>query len=121
MRTEEVRNLCSLYLAADFAEYERAEFSMYLIGTGVTRTLYELTARDRKTHAHLFDIRVEGTAEALAFRAHQAGTNSDAEAVSAAFQYARKVIDTNAYRNNKRFHLELKASSASLYQSRDGG
>jgi hypothetical protein len=28
---------------------------MYLIGTGVTRSLYELTAHDRKTGALLFD------------------------------------------------------------------
>ena len=121
MRREEIRDLFSLYCVAQSAAYDRAEFSMYLIGRGATRSLYELLAEDRKTHAHLFDIQVEGTEQALEFRAHQAGTNTDAQAVSAAFQYASKIIETNAYKNNKRFRLELKASSAALYQDRGDG
>ena len=114
MRTEEIRDLCSVYCVEELAAYDRAEFSMYLVGTGITRTLYELTARDRLTHAHLFDIRVEGTAQALDARALRAGTNSDAQAVLAAFKVARRIIDTNTHLHTRRFLLELNGGSTKL-------
>ena len=114
MRREEVRNLFEMYRGTEIANYEVAEFFMYLIGTGVTRTLYELTAQDRKTHTHLFDIQVEGSAEALESRAHKAGTNSDEQAVAAAFKVARRIIDTNAYKHHQNWHLEIRGASESL-------
>jgi len=46
----------------------------HLIGTGATRSLYELTAHDRKARAFLFDMQVEASAAALEARALKAGT-----------------------------------------------
>lgn len=65
MTTKQVRDLCGLYCVAEFANYEHMEFFMYLIGTGVTRSRYELTAHDRKTRALLFDMQVEAGTESL--------------------------------------------------------
>lgn len=69
---------------AEFANYEHAEFFMYLIGTGATRSVYELTAHNRKTHAFLFDMQVEASAPALEARALKAHTNTDAQPVAVA-------------------------------------
>jgi hypothetical protein len=49
-----------------------------MIGTGVTRSPYELTAHDRKACALLFDMQVETSAPALEARALKAGSNTDA-------------------------------------------
>ncbi|HKY54396.1 MAG TPA: hypothetical protein VJM08_08830 [Anaerolineales bacterium] len=65
MTTKQVADLCGLYSVAEFANDEDTKFIMYLMGTGVTRSLYELTAHDRKTHALLFDIQVEAATESL--------------------------------------------------------
>jgi len=62
MTTKQVRDLCGLYCVAEFANYENAELFMYLIGRGVTRSLHELTAHDRKMRALLFDMWVEASA-----------------------------------------------------------
>ncbi len=114
MTTKQVRDLCGLYCVAEFANYEQAEFFMYLMGTGVTRSLYELTAHDRKTHALLFDMQVEASAAALEARALKAGTNTDAQAVAIAFDYARRIIETKAYEQGKRFKLQIEARAESL-------
>ncbi|MCI0553457.1 MAG: hypothetical protein L0287_21120 [Anaerolineae bacterium] len=114
MTTKQVRDLCGLYCVAEFANYEHAEFFMYLIGTGATRSLYELTAHDRITRALLFDMQVEAGAPALEARALKAGTNTDAQAVAIALDYARRIIETRAYEQGKRFHLQVEAKSESL-------
>ena len=87
MTTRRVRDLCGLYCVAEFADYQRAEFFMYLIGTGVSRSRYELTAHDRRTGALMFDMQVEAGAPALEAHARKAGTNTDAQAVAAAFKH----------------------------------
>lgn len=116
MTTKQVRDLCGLYCVAEFANYEQAEFFMYLIGTGVTRSLYELTAHDRKTHALLFDMQVEASAPALEARALKAGTDTDAQAVAVALDYARQIIETKAYERGKRFQLQVEAENESLHR-----
>lgn len=117
MATKQVRDLCCLYCVAEFANYQHAEFFMYLIGTGATRSLYELTAHDRKTHALLFDMQVEASAPALEARALiKAGTHTDAQAVAVAFDYARRIIETKAYEQSKRFRLQVEARTESLHR-----
>jgi len=100
----------------EFANYEHAEFFMYLIGTGVTRALYELTAHDRKTKVLLFDMQVEASTPVLEARAQKASIYPDAEAVKMAFEYARRIIETKAYERGKRFRLQLEAATESLRQ-----
>ena len=114
MTTKQVRDLCCLYCVAEFADYEHVEFFMYLIGTGVTRSLYKLTAHDRKTRALLFDMQVEASAPALEARALKAGTHTDAQAVAVAFDYARRIIETKAYEQGKRFRLQVETGTESL-------
>jgi len=116
MTGKPIRDLCGLYCVAEFANYERAEFFMYLIGTGVTRSLYELTAHDRKTRALLFDMQVEASASALEARALKAHTNTDAQAVAVALDYARQIIETKVYEQGKRFRLQLAAKDESLHR-----
>jgi hypothetical protein len=115
MTTKQVHDLCGLYCVAEFANYERAEFFMYLIGTGVTRSLYELTAHDRKTGALLFDMQVEASASTLEARALKARTDTDAQAVALAFEYAKRIIETKAYEQGKRFQLQVEAETVSLH------
>lgn len=80
---------------------------MYLIGTGVTRSLYELTA-----HALLFDLQVEAGASALEARALKAGTNTEAQAVD--LDYARRIIEMKAYEQGKHLRLQVEAGIESL-------
>lgn len=87
---------------------------MYLIGTGATRSRYELTAHDRKTRALLFDMQVDASAPALEARALKAGTETDAQAVTVALEYARRIIETKAYEQSKRFRLQVEAKTESL-------
>ncbi|MDQ3007364.1 MAG: hypothetical protein M3R47_18510 [Chloroflexota bacterium] len=117
MTTKQVRDWCGLYCVAEFANYEHAEFFMYLIGTGVTRSLYELTAHDRKTRMLLFDMQVEVSAPALEARALKTGTNTDGQAVTIALGYARRIIETKAYERGKRFRLQVEAETESLHQA----
>lgn len=116
MTTKQVRDLCGLYCVAEFANYENAEFFMYLIGTGVTRSLHELTAHDRKTRALLFDMQVEASAPALAARALKVGTNTDAQAVAVALDYARRIVETKEYEQGERFRLQVETESESLHR-----
>lgn len=114
MTAPRVRDLCGLYCVTEFANYEQAEFFMYLIGTGVSRSRYELTAHDRKTHAPLFAVQVDASAPALEARARKAGTNTDAQAVAAAFAQARRIVETRAYEQGGRFQLQLEAEAENL-------
>jgi len=116
MTTKQIRDICGLYCVAEFADYEHAEFFMYLIGTGVTRSLYELTAHDQKTHASLFDMQVEASAPALEARALKAGTDTDAQAVAVALDYAQRIIEMKAYEQVKRFRLQVEAKTESLHR-----
>jgi hypothetical protein len=116
MSTKQMRDLCGLYCVAEFANYEHAEFFMYLIGTGVTRSRYELTAHDRKTHAFLFDMQVDASAPALEACALKAGTETDAQAVVVALEYARRIIEARAYEQGKRFRLQVETRTESLQQ-----
>lgn len=118
MTTKRVRDLCGLYCVTEFADYKRAEFFMYLIGTGVTRSRYELTAHDRKTGTLLFDMQVEATAPALEERARKAGTNSDAQAVAVALEHARQIVETDEFQPGAHFQLQIESETASLQHIR---
>ena len=114
MPTKSVRDLCGLCCVAEFSNYENAEFFVYLIGTGATRSRYELTAQDRSTGGLLFDIQVEASAPALQARAAAAGSYQDAQAVAVALDYARRIVDAKAYEQEKRYRLIVDVASESL-------
>jgi hypothetical protein len=115
MSRNQIRDLCGLYCVAEVANYEKAHFFMYLIGSGVTRSRYELTAHDRKTGELLFGMQVDASAKGLEARAHKANTSTDAQAVSVAVGYARQIVDTKAYGHGNRFLLEVEAGTSSLH------
>ena len=115
MSRNQPRDLCGLYCAAEIANYEKAMFSMYLIGMGMTRSRYEFTAHDRKTGKLLFGMQVDASARALEARALKANTNNDAQAVAVALGYARQIVETKAYGDGNRFLLEVEAGSSSLH------
>jgi hypothetical protein len=114
MATKRVRDLCGLYCVAEFADYQRAEFFMYLIGTGVSRSRYELTAHHRKTGALLFSMQVEASARGLEARARKAGTNSDVQAVAVALEDARQIVDADDYPPGAHFQLQVESETAWL-------
>lgn len=60
-------------------------------------------------------MQVEAGAPALEARALKAGTNTNAQAVSVALDYARQIIETKAYEQGKRFHLQIEAGTESLH------
>lgn len=115
MSTRQVRDMCGLSCVAQFADHAGAELFVYLIGTGASRSLYELTAHDRRTHTLLFDMQVEASAPALESRALAAGTGADAQAVSVAFEHARRIIDAKAYEQSRRYRLVVEAASETLH------
>jgi hypothetical protein len=115
MSRNQIRDLCGLYCVAEVANYERAQFFMYLIGSGVTRSRYELTAHDRTTGELLFGMQVDASARALEARALKANTSNDAQAVAVALGYARQIVETKAYGHGNRFLLEVEAGSSSLH------
>jgi len=63
-----VADPCGLSDFNRIAIYGHAELFVALMGTGVSRSLYELTAHDAQTHVLLFDLRIEASTEALARR-----------------------------------------------------
>lgn len=98
----------------EFADYKNAQFFMYLIGTGVSRSRYELTAHDRKTGGLLFDMQVDASAPALEARALKAGTNTDAQAVAVALRHSTQIVETDDYRPGAHFQLLVEAETESL-------
>ncbi len=94
--------------------YEHAELFVALMGTGVSRSLYELTAHDAKTHVLLFDLRLEASPEALARRGRQAGTSADEQVLVLAFAYARRILDADAYRRATHFRLQIETEAEVL-------
>jgi hypothetical protein len=116
MSTRHVGNMCGLYCPAEFAEYRSVEFFIYLIGAGVSRSLYQLTAADRGSGRAMFDMKVEASAEALERRAALAGTSADAQAVVIALQHARQIVDQDRGTDGAHFHLRIEAGGSTLQQ-----
>lgn len=114
MTTKRVRDLCGLNCVAEFADYQGAEFFMYLIGTGASRTRYELTACDRKTGALLFDIQVEASVGALEARACKAGTRFDTQAVALTLEHARQIVAAGSVPPGAHFQLEVESETVRL-------
>lgn len=108
------QDLCGLSGYNRIETYGRAELFLYLIGSGVTRVLYELTAHDARARDLLFDLQIEADAEALAARARQAGMSADDQAVAIAFDYARRLVDSAAYPPGARFRLLITAKGEGL-------
>ena len=105
---------CGLSDFNRIAIYGRAELFVALMGTGVSRSLYELTAHDAQTHTLLFDLRIEASTEALARRGRQAGTSADDQVLTLAFDYARRIMDAEAYRRTTHFRLQIETEAEVL-------
>jgi len=99
----------------DYAEtYGDAELSLALMGTGATRTLYMLTAREAATRRLLFDMRIEAGADDLMVRARRANRSTDNELRDVAISYARYLIDDGAWRSVARYRLEVREKDETL-------
>ena len=94
--------------------YGRAELFLMLVGTGVSRSLYELTAHDTQTRALLFDLRVEASLDALIARGRQAGVSADEQAMTMAFDCARRIVDAEAYWRTTHFQLRIEPEDEAL-------
>ncbi len=117
MTTRRVRDLCGLYCVAEFADYQRAEFFMYLIGTGVSRSRYELTAHDRQTGALMFDMQVEAGAPALEARA---GRPVPIRRSGSGRRLQARAADSRCRRLSARYTLQLQVEEATESLQRIG-
>jgi hypothetical protein len=107
MSRRSVRDMCGSCCVYQLSDYGDAELFVYLIGTGVSRSVYELTAHDRASKALLFDLRLEADPAGLERRARSSGTDSDGQAVALAINVAQRVIDAKTYIHQKSFRLLL--------------
>jgi len=87
--------------------YGEAELSLTLMGTGATRTLYMLTAREAITRRLMFDMRIEAGVDDLMARARRANRSTDNELRDVGVSYARYLVDDGAYRHAPHFRLEV--------------
>jgi len=94
--------------------YEEAELSLTLMGTGATRTLYMLTAREAITRRLMFDMRIEAGLDDLMARARRANQSTDRELRDIGVSYARYLVDDGAYRLAPHFRLEVGESVETL-------
>ncbi len=103
------------FSGCDYAEtYGDAELSLALMGTGATRSLYMLTARQAGTHRPMFDVRIEAGLDELMLRARRANRSTDNELRAVAVSYARYLVDDGAYRFAQHFRLLVDESAETL-------
>jgi hypothetical protein len=88
--------------------YGQAELFLTLIGTGATRSRYELTAHHTETRALLFDLWVEASLDALIARGRQANTLPDDQVIAVALACARRILDAKAYERAEHFRLHVE-------------
>src|SRR3990170_8344912 len=92
----------------DYSEtYGEAELSLALMGTGATRSLYMLTAREAVTRRPMFDMRIEAGLDHLMVRARRANRSTDNELRDVGVSYARYLVDDGAHRHAPHFRLEV--------------
>ena len=101
------QDVCGLSGSNYFETYGDAELFLALMGAGVTRALYVLTARDKRGDALLFDIRIEADLDSLIAGARRAGASADSQLMSLAFGHARRLLDESAYQPPAHFHLRI--------------
>jgi hypothetical protein len=94
--------------------YGEAELSLALMGTGATRTLYLLTAREAVTRRLMFDMRIEAGLDDLMARARRANRSTDNELRDVGVSYARYLVDDGAYRYARHFRLQVDESAEML-------
>lgn len=100
-------DICSLSHQNSFWRYGSIEFFVYLLGTGISRSLYMLAAEDTSSGRHLFNMPIEAETQAMVERGNKAGTYPDDELVSAAVTQACKIVDEHAYETAKMFRLKI--------------
>ena len=101
-------DVCGLSNFNRVETYRRAELFVMLIGTGATRSRYELTAHDTQTRMLLFDLQIEASLDALIARGHQAGASPDDLAIATALACARRILDALAYQQTTHFRLNIE-------------
>ncbi|HLB47003.1 MAG TPA: hypothetical protein VJL59_08240 [Anaerolineales bacterium] len=101
-------DVCGLSNFNRVETYGRAELFVMLIGTGSTRSRYELTAHDTQTHALLFDLQIEASLDALLVRSRQASASPDDQAITMALACARRILGALAYRQTSHFRLHIE-------------
>lgn len=94
--------------------YRNTELFLTLIGTGVHRSVYQLTAHERASNRLLFDMRVEAEVDALLVRGHRSGISADALMAGVAFDHARRIVDAGANGAPVHYRLEVGADTDRL-------
>jgi len=94
--------------------YGEAELSLALMGTGATRTLYVMTAREAATGRLMFDMRIEAGLDDLMVRARRANRSTDNELRDVGVSYAHYLVDDGAYRFAEHFRLLVDDSGETL-------
>lgn len=87
--------------------YGGAELFLALMGTGTTRSLYVLTAREADSRRLMFDLRVEVGLDDLMARGRRSNRPADDELRDIALSYARYLVDTGAFRRVPHFRLQV--------------
>lgn len=87
--------------------YGDTELFLALMGTGTTRSLYVLTAREADSRRLMFDLRVEVGLDDLMARARRSNWPADDELRDIALSYARYLVDTGAFRRTPHFRLQV--------------
>jgi len=99
----------------EFSEcYRNVDLFLTLVGTGVHRSVYYLTARERPGRRLLFGLRVAAELDALLLRSHRAGAAADAPMVALAFDYAHRIVDAGVNDSPARYLLEVGSVSEVL-------
>jgi hypothetical protein len=94
--------------------YGEVDLFLTLLGTGSTRTLHVLTARNATTRRGLFAMRVEAGLEHLIVRGRRAQREPDDELRETATSYARYLVDSGAYIHAPHFLLQIGAEAEIL-------
>ena len=101
-------DVCGLSNFNRVETYGRAELFVIPIGTGATRSRYELTAHDTQTGALLFDLQIEASLDELIVRGRQTGASPDDQAIAVALASARRILDALVYRQTTHFRLHIE-------------
>jgi hypothetical protein len=80
---------------------------LYLIGSGVSRTLYMLTGYEHMTQTFLFDIRVQADLQTLVEESSAEQASADDRVAAVAFQRARQIVDRGLDRPQAHYELEV--------------
>ena len=105
---------CGLSDIGYFETYNSIELFLALMGTGATRSVYMLTAHERRSNKLLFDLRIETNLDALLMRGRRAGTSADAQMAAIAFDCAHRIVDAGVNGHTVHYRFEVGTDSEVL-------